>query len=172
MQETLLQDKLVSQLQGAHAMEQNSKRMLDSLIATTDDPEARRDLEHHREETDRHERLLAERLQELGSNPSTGKDLAAISGAFFKGLADQVRSDKAGKNARDGYVVEHFEIASYELLERLAKRAGDEATAELAKVNRKDEEAMAKKIEKNWDKFVDLSLREKAEKAETITPPA
>jgi ferritin-like metal-binding protein YciE len=168
VQETLLQDKLISHLQGAHAMEQNSKRMLDSLISTTEDPPTRRELEHHRAETERHERLLAERLEELGSSPSTGKDLAAIGGAFFKGLADQVRGDKAGKNARDGYVVEHFEIASYELLERLAKRAGDEQTAEVAKVNRKDEEAMAKKIEKNWDKFVDLSLQEK----EKVSAPA
>jgi ferritin-like metal-binding protein YciE len=159
--ETRLQEKLVSQLQGAHAMEQNSKRMLDSAISTTEDEETRRELEHHREETERHERLLAERLQQLGASVSTPKDLAAIGGALFKGLADQVRGDKPVKNARDDYVIEHFEIATYELLERLAKRAGDEETADIAKQNRKDEEDMAKKIEKNWDRFVDLSVGEK-----------
>lgn len=160
MPEVHLQDKLVSHLQGAHAMEQNSKRMLDSAISTTEDEELKRELEHHREETERHERLLTERLEALGSKTSPGKDMAAIGGALFKGLTDQVRSDKPAKNARDDYVIEHFEIATYELLERLAKRAGDEETAEIAKQNRKDEEAMAKRIEKNWDRFVDLSVRE------------
>jgi ferritin-like metal-binding protein YciE len=158
--ETLLQEKLVSQLQDAHAMEQNSKRMLDSSISIIEDEEIKRELEHHRQETEVHERLLAERLNDLGAKASTPKDLAAIGGALFKGLADQVRNDKPAKNARDDYVVEQFEIATYELLERLAKRAGDEETAEIAKRNRKDEEAMAKKIEKNWDRFVDLSVQE------------
>jgi ferritin-like metal-binding protein YciE len=45
-------------------------------------------------------------------------------------------------------------------LERLAKRAGDEETAEVARQNRSDEQAMAKKIESNWDRFLDLTLAE------------
>jgi ferritin-like metal-binding protein YciE len=71
-----------------------------------------------------------------------------------------VRQEKAGRNARDGYATEHLEIASYQLLERVAQQAGDEETAEVARRNRADEEKMAKKIEANWDRFAELSLEE------------
>jgi ferritin-like metal-binding protein YciE len=155
-----LKTKLISHIQSAHAMEQNSKRTLDSMISAFEDDEIRDELEHHREETQHHERRLAERLADLGSKASTGKDWAAIGGAVAKSLADQIRADKPVKNARDGYVVEHFEIATYEILERLAEQADDDATAEVARTNRADEEQMAKKFEKNWDKFLELSLRD------------
>jgi ferritin-like metal-binding protein YciE len=53
-----------------------------------------------------------------------------------------------------------MEIASYELLERVARRAGDEETAEVAGRNRAEEQEMARRIEARWDRFVELSLRE------------
>ena len=160
MADTSLQQKLVDYIEDAHAMEQNVLQMLDSMIATTTDDEIVQALEHHKMETERHEQLLRHRLQALGREPSVRKQVQTIGAALAKGLADQVRGDKAGKNARDGFITEHMEIASYELLERLAQRAGDEETAEIARKNRADEEAMAQKIASNWDKFLDLTLAE------------
>jgi ferritin-like metal-binding protein YciE len=160
MAEGNLQQKLVDYIEDAHAMEQNVLQMLDSMIATTRDEDIVEELEHHKMETERHEQLLRERLQALGRDASLRKEAQSIAGALMKGVADQVRGDKAGKNARDGFITEHMEIAAYELLERLAQRAGDEETAEVARRNRADEEAMAQKIASNWDKFVDLTLAE------------
>jgi ferritin-like metal-binding protein YciE len=158
--EATLQQKLIDYIEDAHAMEQNVLQMLDSMIATTPDEGIVEELEHHKMETERHEQLLRERLQALGRDTSLRKEAQSIAGALMKGIADQVRGDKAGKNARDGFITEHMEIAAYELLERLAQRAGDEETAEIARRNRADEEAMAQKIASNWDKFVDLTLAE------------
>jgi ferritin-like metal-binding protein YciE len=81
-------------------------------------------------------------------------------GGVQASLVDLARSEKPGKNARNGFVTEHLEIASYELLERMANRAGDQRTAEVARQNRADEEAMAGKIASRCDKFVDLTLKE------------
>jgi ferritin-like metal-binding protein YciE len=55
-------------------------------------------------------------------------------------------------------VTEHMEIAAYQLLERLAKKAGDQQTAEVARQNRADEQAMARKIDSNWDRFLELTV--------------
>ena len=157
-----LRRKLVEYVQNVHAMEQNVLLMLDSMIVTTTDEEIVEMLRQHKAETRRQERLLHERLKALGGSglTSAGKDIAAIAAAQAKGVADLWRTDKAARNARDAFVTEHLEIAAYELLERLAERAGDPETAEVARTNRAEEEAMAGRIASNWDRFLDLTLSE------------
>jgi ferritin-like metal-binding protein YciE len=160
MADDKLREKLVEYIEDAHAMEQSVSRSLDSMISTTDDPEISDMLRHHKEETERHEQRLRERLEALGEDTSTRKETQTVAGALLKGIGDVARTDKPGKNARDGYVTEHMEIAAYQLLERLAVRAGDQETAEVARRNRSDDEAMAQKIDANWDRFLDLTLAE------------
>jgi ferritin-like metal-binding protein YciE len=94
-----------------------------------------------------------------------GKDLAAIGAAQVKGIVDLWRPDKPAQNARDAFVTEHLEIAAYEMLERLAERAGDPETAAVARENRAQEEAMARRIAENWDRFLDLTLAEQGIRA-------
>jgi ferritin-like metal-binding protein YciE len=157
---TDLEQQLVNYIEDAHAIEQHMLFALDQMISTAENPEMRGDLQHHREETERHRRLLEERLEAHGQTPSTVKDAGQILFALSKGIIDKTRADNAGKNARDGYVAEQLEIACYELLERVATIAGDEATAAVARRNRTDEEAMAAKIAANWDKVARESLEQ------------
>jgi ferritin-like metal-binding protein YciE len=155
-----LQAQLVKHIDEAYAMEQNVLRMLDGMIQTTDDEEITNELRQHKVETEGHAARMQQRLEAHGSTPSMVKEAGGIAGALMKSVVDMARPEKAGRNARDGYTTEHMEIAAYQLLERVAQRAGDEETATAAREIRGEEEAMAKKLDGHWDTFAELSLKE------------
>jgi ferritin-like metal-binding protein YciE len=157
---TTITDQLIKHIDEAHAMEQNVLRMLDAMISTTDDPEILQELEHHKIETEGHAVRMRARLEAHGAQPSTVKQAAGILAAFAKLPLDMVRGEKAGRNARDGYATEHLEIASYELLKRVAKRANDDETVSDCDLIIEQERAMAETIAANWEKLAALSLRE------------
>jgi len=162
---TDLDMQLNKHIDEALAMENNVLRMLDGMIQTTHKQEIKDDLRHHKVETEEHISRLQQRLADRGASSSMVREATGIMGALMKGVVDKARGESAGRNARDGYATEHLEIASYQLLERIAERAGDTDTAEVARRNRRDEEAMAKKIEGHWDLFAEISLEEEGVKA-------
>ena len=153
-------EQLVKHIDEAHAMEQNVMRMIDGMISTTDDPDILQELEHHKMETEGHAARMKARLEAHGATPSTVKQIGGIVGALAKMPHDMVRGEKSGRNARDAYATEHMEIASYELLKRIARQAGDDETANACDEILAQERAMADIIAANWDKFAQLSLRE------------
>ncbi|MDX6480872.1 MAG: hypothetical protein QOG85_1382 [Gaiellaceae bacterium] len=159
-----LEEKLVEYIDDAYAMEQNVMRMLDSMIGTTEDPQMKKALERHRKQTEKQAQRLEERLRAHDSSPSRVKKAGGIMGALMKSVLDVARNDSAGRNARDGFATEHMEIASYQMLERVAKLAGDKQTAQVARQNREEEEAMARAIASKWNKVVELSLKEEGVK--------
>jgi ferritin-like metal-binding protein YciE len=155
-----LNEELVKHIDEAHAMEQNVLRMLDGMISTTDDPDLVRELEHHRIETEGHIEKMRTRLAAHGSSPSMMRQAGGILGALAKMPLDMVRGEKAGRNGRDGFATEHMEIASYELLKRIADRAGDTETVAACDEILAEERTMADTIAANWDRLAELSLRE------------
>jgi ferritin-like metal-binding protein YciE len=155
-----LKEQLIKHIDEAHAMEQNVLRMLDGMISTTDDPEILDALEHHKLQTQGHADRMAQRLEAHDAAPSAVKQIGGVLGALAKMPLDFVRGEKAGRNARDAYATEHLEIASYELLRRIAEKAGDEETAVAAKEIIEEEKRMADVISENWDRFAELSLQE------------
>jgi hypothetical protein len=73
-------------------------------------------------------------------------------------LSGRIGGQNHGANARDAYVFEHLEIATYHLLEKVAERAGDTETAELARAHRGDNCEMGHKIRRNWENVLSLLL--------------
>jgi ferritin-like metal-binding protein YciE len=157
---TALEEKLVEYIDDAYAMEQNVLRMLDSMIGTTKDPETKRALERHKKQTEQQAERLEECLREHGASPSKTKAAGGMMAALMKSVVDMARDDNPGRNARDGFATEHMEIASYEMLERVARKAKDRKTQAVARQNREEEEAMARRIASKWNKVVELSLKE------------
>ncbi len=152
--ERTLNEQLVKHIDEAYAMEQNVLRMLDGMISTTDDPEILDALERHKVETERHADRMKARLEAHDAQPSGVRQMTGVLQGLAKMPLDMVRGEKAGRNARDGFATEHLEIASYELLRRVADRAGDEETAAAATEIIAEEKAMANVISDNWNKFI------------------
>jgi ferritin-like metal-binding protein YciE len=157
---TDIQTELISHIDEAHALEQTVLRMLDGLIQSADDPELIDRLEHHKLETQHHESLMRGRLEAHGATPSMVRQAAGMLEAVLKLPLDLMRGERSARGARDAYTTEHLEIASYELLRRVAERAGDEETARACLDILEQERAMAQFLEENWDRFAELSLRE------------
>jgi ferritin-like metal-binding protein YciE len=155
------QSELVEYLEDAVAMEQAVARMLQDMLPTTEEPELRAAFERHIAESERHEARMRGRLEAHGEGgESRLKGLAGQLGALVKGALDVSRDASTARNARDAYAGEHLEIVSYELLERVARMAGDDETAQMARRNRDEDQAMADAILSTLDRVAVAGMRE------------
>jgi ferritin-like metal-binding protein YciE len=151
--------QLVTYLKDAHAMEEMSLQMTQAAAKAATDPAMKQLFEHHHQETEQHERLIRERLEAHGEGTSKMKDMGARMGAMGKGMTSMLPDDTPGRLARDGFVQEEAEIASYELLRRVAELAGDSETAGVATQILQNEQQTAQKIAGMWDQAARLSLQ-------------
>lgn len=149
---------LVRQLDEAYAMEQTVAKLLDGMIRTTSDPSVVTDLETHKQETEEHAEKLRRCLEGHGESPSTVKEALGALAALAKAPADMVRGEQEMRNARDGFATEHLEIATYRVIEALAKAADDKQALQVARENIADEDRMAARIQRNWDRVVARSI--------------
>jgi ferritin-like metal-binding protein YciE len=115
----------------------------------------------HERESEEHERLVREQLDRRGAKPNPVKDVAGRVGGWGMILFARANPDTPGKLAAHAYSYEHMELAAYELLRRIAERAGDTAVAQTASRIAGQERAMADRIAGRWDEIVDASLHEK-----------
>lgn len=145
-----LGEQVNTYLADLHALEGQSKELLEKS-KKMDVPEAlRQAFDHHLEETEGHLEKLERRLDERGATPSALKDAALRLGALNWGMFFAAQPDTPAKLAGFSYAVENLEIAAYELFLRVARRAGDEESAALAESILGDERAAAQSVADQW----------------------
>jgi ferritin-like metal-binding protein YciE len=152
--------QLNTYLADAHAIEAQALELLDKGAELAGESELASAYRDHRAETEEHQRLIEERLEQRGSSPSTLKDAALRLGALNWGAFFAAQPDTPAKLAGFAYAFENLEIASYELLERVARRAGDTATIAVAARILGEEREAAHRIRSLFDEAVDASLAE------------
>src|SRR4051812_25873361 len=141
-----LDDQLTKYLTDAHAMEVQALAQMRSAPDMAGDSVLAAAFAAHLGETERHERLIRDCLDERDASPSKLEDLlGAISGKGFV-LFAKLQPDTPGKLATHAFSYEHLELAVYDLLARVADRAGDPDVARVARNIRTEEEAMAARI--------------------------
>ncbi len=153
-----IQDQLNKYLADAHAIEAQSIQLLEKGPDLAGVDELASAYEEHLTETREHQRLVEQRLSARGSSPSTLKDSALRLGALNWGGFFAAQPDTPAKLAGFSYALEHLEIGAYELLRRVAERAGDNDTVQLADRILAEERAAAERVRGQFANALDASL--------------
>ncbi len=153
-------EQLVKYLADVHSIELQALAQLRAAPKIAGEERLSRAFEEHLVETEDQERRVRERLEALGGKPSKLKDAIGASGGWAMAAFAASQPDTPGKLTMHAYSYEHMELAAYELLKRLAERAGDRETARMAADIADEEERMADRLEQSFDAAVEASLAE------------
>jgi ferritin-like metal-binding protein YciE len=155
-----LDDQLTKYLRDAHSIEVQALAQLRTAPDIAGASVLADAFRAHLAETEEHERITRGLLEARGEQPSKLKDAAmALGGKGFVMFA-RVQPDTPGKLFAHALSYEALELASYELLRRVAERAGDEDVAAAANRIGGEERAMIDTLEQHVDAAVDAALRE------------
>jgi ferritin-like metal-binding protein YciE len=153
-----LTEQLTKYLTDAHSIEEQALAQLRVAPRMAGDPHLADDYRAHLVETEDQERRVRERLEAHDAAPSKVKDIVMQAGGVGFALFAKAQPDTPGKLAAHAYSYEHLELASYELLARVAERAGDDETAAVARDIREQERAMAERLAASFDRAAQASL--------------
>ena len=146
-----LEKDLVKYLRDAHALEAQAIQLLESGPQIAELPPLAELFREHLEQTREHQRLIDERLRAHDSGPSRFQAGALRAGALNLGTFFKAQPDTPAKLAGFAYAFEALEVGAYELLTRVAQRAGDELTAGVAQRILAEERAAAERVATTWD---------------------
>ena len=157
-----IQTQLDKYLTDAHSIEAQALAQLRTAPEIAKDPELARVFSEHLTETEEQERLVRERLEARDGGPSKIKDAVMAAGGKGFVLFAKSQPDTPGKLVAHAYSYEHLELGAYELLLRVARRAGDQETERVASRIAGEEQSMAERLAANFDRAVEASLQEQA----------
>jgi ferritin-like metal-binding protein YciE len=178
--------KLIQYLNEAYGKERELETALEAHIAMTTRPPYKKRLREHLKETKGHARQLKTRIRELGGKAEAGpisagptpvmeatSTLTSVAGkavAAAQGPLHAIRgtgeSERMLKNAKTEYHNEAEEIATYSGIEALADAVNDKETVKLARGIRREEERMAKFLEKQITQLAKAVAKEEIPAAE------
>src|ERR1051325_8405778 len=121
-----LNEQLTKYLPDAASMEVQALAQLRSAPELAGDPELERAFREHLAETEGHERITRELLEARGEGASGVKDGVRGGGGRAFLLFARLQPDTPGKLLAHALSYEGLELASYELLLRVAERAGEQ----------------------------------------------
>jgi ferritin-like metal-binding protein YciE len=162
-EQTARDAKLVQYLTEAYTTEKQLETALEAHIGMSTRAPLKKRRQEHLRETKRHARELERRIKKLGGQASTLNEIAAEATTVAATLVGKAMAAAQGplhavrgtgeaeielKNARTEYQSEAEEIAHYTIIETLATAVGDKETAQLAKSIRREEERMARFLER------------------------
>jgi ferritin-like metal-binding protein YciE len=153
-----LNDHLTGYLSDAHSIEEQALAQLRTAPDIAHDPRLAEAFRTHLTETETHERLIRELMDEHGASPSRIKDMLMAGGGKGFVLFARSQPDTPGKLVAHAYSYEALEFASYELLARVAARAGDTQAQAVAERIRDEEGRMAERLERLFDESTAASL--------------
>jgi ferritin-like metal-binding protein YciE len=151
-------EQLTKYLTDAHSIEVQALAQLRTAPEIAGAPELAEAFRSHLKETEEHERITRDLLERRGAKPSRVKD--AVMGVGGKGflLFARLQPDTPGKLFAHALSYEALEHASYELLRRVAERAGDDDVVQAATRIGEEERAMMETLESNVDAAVGAAL--------------
>jgi ferritin-like metal-binding protein YciE len=160
-----MDEQLVHYLQDAYAIESQALQLLQAAPALAGDPELRKAFEDHLEETRAQQAAVEARLAAHDARPSRFKSallrLGGINLAGFFGA----QPDTTAKLAGFAFAFEHLEVASYELLRRVAESARDDETARIAERIAAEERAAALAVRAGFERAIEAALEAQGARA-------
>jgi ferritin-like metal-binding protein YciE len=156
-----IDEQLTKYLTDAHSIEEQALAQLRYAPRIAGDRELAELFRVHLTETEDQERRVRARLDAHDAAPSKVKDIVMQAGGLGFVLFAKSQPDTPGKLAAHAYSYEHLELAAYELLGRVADRAGAGETAAVAYEIRDQERAMGERLADAFDRAADASLRAK-----------
>jgi ferritin-like metal-binding protein YciE len=157
---TEIHEQLTKYLTDAHSIEEQALAQLRTAPKIVGDTDLSAIYLEHLAETEGHEKLVRELLEARDAKPSRTKDVVmALGGKGFL-LFARLQPDTPGKLHAHALSYEALELSSYELLRRVAERAGEPEVGEAADRIAGEERHMMTRLEATFDRAVDASLRE------------
>jgi ferritin-like metal-binding protein YciE len=151
-------EQLVKYLADAHAIEAQAIQLLEKGPAIAGESDLAKVFSDHLEETRSQQAAVEARLEAHGAGPSALQDALMRVGALNMGAFFGAQPDTPAKLAGFAFAFEHLEIAGYELLKRVAARAGDQETVRVAERIIAEEHAAAASIRAQFDAAMTASL--------------